>query len=52
MIEDAGFEVQYVSRWKEYSIRINSMEQFNKHKEMFDNIVKDSMEYYNVSSED
>ena len=51
-IESAGFEVQYIPRWKEFYIRINSFEQFMKHKEMFVEIVKGSMDYYNVGYED
>ncbi len=52
MIENEGFEVQYVTRWKEYNIRVNSLDQFMKHKDMFIKLVKDSMDYYNVSYED
>ena len=52
MIEKAGFEVQYISRWKEYDIRINTIEQFLKHKDMFIEIMKSSMDYYNVQYED
>ena len=52
IIENAGFEVQYIPRWKEFDIRINSFEQFIKHKEMFVEIVKGSMDYYNVSYDD
>ena len=52
MIEKAGFEVKYISRWKEYDIRINTIEQFLKHKDMFVEIMKSSMDYYNVQYED
>ena len=43
-IENAGFDVQYIPGWKEYDIRINSFDRFLKHKEMFLEIVKESMD--------
>ncbi len=48
-IEKAGFEVKYASRWKQYEVRINSFEQFSKHKEMFLEQVKQAMEFYNIT---
>ena len=47
-IEDAGLEVTYYSRWKEYDIRLKDYEDYKKHKELIDNLVKESMEYYNL----
>ena len=50
-IEDAGFDVQYGARWKQYDIKINSMEQFQKNKDLFIEIVKNSMDYFNIDYE-
>lgn len=51
-IENAGLEVKYDTRWKEYEIRIEKLEQFNKNKELLISLIKDSMAYYNVDVED
>lgn len=51
-IENAGLEVKYDARWKEYEIRIEKLEQFNKNKELLISLIKDSMAYYNVEVED
>lgn len=51
-IENAGLEVKYDARWKEYEIRIEKLEQFNKNKELLISLIKESMAYYNVEVED
>lgn len=47
-IENAGLEVSYIPRWKEYQIRINNLDEYKKNKELIKELVKDSMEYYNI----
>ncbi len=47
-IENAGLEVKYDTKWKEYEIRIEKLEQFNKNKDLLLSLIKESMEYYNV----
>ncbi len=47
-IESVGLEVKYDTKWKEYEIRIEKLEQFNKNKELLLSLLKESMEYYNV----
>lgn len=47
-IENAGLEVSYIPRWKEYQIRINNLEEYKKNEELIKELVKDSMEYYNI----
>lgn len=48
-IEDAGLEISYETRWKEYKIRLNSIEEYRRNKNLFDILIKESMEYYNIS---
>lgn len=47
-IENVGLEVSYIPRWKEYQIRINNLDEYKKNKELIKELVKDSMEYYNI----
>jgi len=49
-IENAGFAVNYDSRFNQYDIRINKIEDFISNKELFIDIVKKSMEYYNINN--
>lgn len=48
-IEAAGLDVSYISRWKEYDIKINKLEEFIKNKELMLEVVKSSMDYYNIN---
>ena len=47
-IENANLEVSYIANWKEYQIRFNSLEEYRKNKDLIRELVKDSMEYYNI----
>lgn len=47
-VEDAGLEINYIPRWKEYDLRLNRFEDYTKNKELVKELVKNSMEYYNV----
>lgn len=48
-IEAAGLEVNYISRWKEYDIKINKIEEFTKNKDLLIDVVKTAMDYYNIN---
>lgn len=48
-LENAGFDVGYTEKWKEYSIRINKLDDFLNNKDLMIEIVKISMEYYNIN---
>ena len=49
-LENSGFAVNYDSRFNQYDIRINKIEDFISNKELFIDIVKKSMEYYNINN--
>lgn len=51
IIEDNGLEVNYLARWKQYRIRLNGYDEYTKHKEILDDIVKDSMVYFDISND-
>lgn len=46
--ENAGLEISYESRWKEYKVRINNIEEYKKNREIIIDLLKYSMEYYNI----
>jgi hypothetical protein len=48
-IESAGLEIKFDPRWKEYYIRINRLEEFIKNRELMLEVVKSSMEYFNIN---
>ena len=48
-IEAAGLDVSYIPRWKEYDIKINKLEEFIKNRELMLEVVKSSMDYYNIN---
>ena len=47
--DDVGLELSYTPRWKEYSLRITDFEEYKKHKELIDGLIKTSMEYFNIA---
>lgn len=47
--DNVGLELSYTPRWKEYSLRISGFEEYKKHKELIDSLIKSSMEYYNIA---
>ena len=47
-LENAGLEVSYIPRWKEYDVRINNFEEFKKHQELLKKMVESSMQYFNL----
>lgn len=47
-IEDAGLDISYKPNWKEYRITLNNIRDYKNNKEYIDQLVKESMEYYNI----
>ena len=47
-LENSGLESDYDSRWNQYRIKINDMNEFKEHRELLVRMVKNAMEYYNV----
>ena len=47
--EEGGLDISYTPRWKEYSIQLSGFEEYLKHKELIDSLIKSSMEYFNIS---
>ena len=47
-IENANLEVSYIANWKEYQIRFNNIDEYRKNRVLIRELVKDSMEYYNI----
>ncbi|MBE6902576.1 MAG: hypothetical protein E7478_08885 [Ruminococcaceae bacterium] len=47
--ENVGLEITYKSRWKEYHLRLDDYDEYLKHKELIDSLVKGSMEFFNIS---
>ena len=46
--EESGLELNYKAKWNEYTIRINNLEEYKKNRDLIINLLKYSMEYYNV----
>ncbi len=49
MIEDVGLDVTYLTRWKQYRIRLNGYDEYKKHKEILNEAVRDSMAYFDIA---
>lgn len=49
LLEEAGLDTSYTARWKEYNIRLSGYEEYKKHEELLDNLIKDSMAYFSIS---
>lgn len=46
--EDEGLDLSYKSKWKEFRLRLNDFDEYHRHKEFIDGMIKMSMEYFNV----
>lgn len=44
-LEERGLDVSYLNVWNQYSIKIKSLDEYTKNKDLFDEIVKTSIEY-------
>lgn len=47
-LEANGLEVKLVSKWKEYRIRMDTEKEYEKNKELIDNMIKNAMSRLNV----
>lgn len=47
--EEGGLDISYAPRWKEYSIQLSGFDEYLKHKELIDSLIKSSMEYFNIT---
>ncbi len=47
-LDAAELEQSYNTKWKEYEVRLNSAAEFKKNIELFDQMIKTSMDYFNV----
>ena len=48
-LEDAGLDVTYESRWKQYRVKINSFDEYKKHEELIRECVEAAKNYFNIS---
>ncbi len=48
-LENSGLDVSYKARWKVYDIKLSGYEEYKKHKELIDNLIKDAMSYFSIS---
>lgn len=48
-LENSGLDVSYKARWRVYDIKLSGYEEYKKHKELIDNLIKDAMSYFSVS---
>ena len=48
LLDDAGLEYTYSPRWKELDVKIGGFEEYKKHKDLLDSLVKKAMENYNL----
>lgn len=46
--ETLGLELIYKSSWKQYYLKLDNYNHYQKHKEFIDELIKGSMDYYNL----
>lgn len=49
-MENAGLELSFSQRYKEYSLKIKGYSEYESHKELIDELIKNSMEYFNITA--
>ena len=49
--ENAGFEITYDSRWREYHVRVNDIADYKNNKELFNHLLESSKEYLKFEEE-
>ncbi len=47
-VDNEGLEINYNARFKEYSVRMNGIEDYRTHKQLIDSLIKGSKEYFNI----
>ncbi|WP_026499333.1 hypothetical protein [Butyrivibrio sp. WCD2001] len=48
-IEDAGLDVTYESRWKQYRVKLSGFSDYKKHEALIQECVQVAMDYFNIS---
>ena len=48
-VEDAGLEISFTARSREYAIRIDGYDDYKENKELIESLIKSAMEYFNIS---
>ena len=46
--EESGLELTYKSAWKEYNLKLENYNHYQKHKAFIDELIKGSMDYFNL----
>lgn len=46
--DEAGLDLSYNAKWREYRLRLNDYNEYQAHKEFIDGMIKMSMEYFNI----
>ncbi|MCR5333277.1 MAG: hypothetical protein K6E11_04625 [Bacilli bacterium] len=47
-LEEAGLDVSYENRWKEYNIKLNGIEDFKEYSELLITLVKNGRKFYDI----
>ncbi len=47
-VEGVGLDISYQPRWKEYAIKLSGYAEYKKHKELLNELIKESMNYLSV----
>lgn len=48
-IEDAGLDVTYESRWRQYRVKLQNFDDYKKHEALIRECVETAMEYFNIA---
>ncbi len=48
-IEDAGLDMTYENRWKQYRVKLQGYDEYKKHESLIKYCVEAAMEYFNIS---
>ncbi|MEE3471596.1 MAG: hypothetical protein VZR24_13115 [Butyrivibrio hungatei] len=48
-LEEAGFDVTYESRWKQYRVKLGGFADYKKNEELINECVEAAMDYFNIS---
>ncbi len=48
-IEDAGLDVTYENRWRQYRVKLQGFDDYKKHEALIRECVEAAMEYFNIS---
>ncbi len=48
-VEENGLDVSYITRWREYRVKLSGYEDYKKHEDLIKECVESAMEYFNIS---